>query len=209
MYFRYSLWSHFGEGRGPSIEHSWIPLTQWCIAPSLFRIGQLVLENIFKFCQCMCNVINLLFDYNLPLKRTCLLHLNKDESPTPKNVLCHVWLKLAQCFWREFLDFFNVFFGFSITISFWERAWTFIWTNLDSLYPRMLCVKFGWNWPGGSGEDVKSVKRLQTDGRVAIRKAHLSLQLRWTKKKSTVCMIEIIHIHVCISESLKDKWKGT
>ena len=32
----------------------------------------------------------------------------------------------------------------------------FIWTNLNPLYQRMLCAKFGWNWPGGSGvEDFK------------------------------------------------------
>ena len=24
--------------------------------------------------------------------------------------------------------------------------WFFIWTNLNSLHPRMLCAKFGWNW---------------------------------------------------------------
>ena len=78
----------------------------------------------------MSNVINLLFDYNLPLKRTCLLHLNKDESPTPKNILCHVWLKLAQCFWREFLDFFNVVLVFPLLSLFgkgrgpsFEQTW--------------------------------------------------------------------------------------
>ena len=27
-----------------------------------------------------------------------------------------------------------------------------IWSNLNPLYPRMLCAKFGWNWPSGSGE---------------------------------------------------------
>ena len=30
-------------------------------------------------------------------------------------------------------------------------AWFFIWTNINSLYPRLLCAKFGWNWPSGSG----------------------------------------------------------
>ena len=29
----------------------------------------------------------------------------------------------------------------------------------------MLCAKFGWNWPSGSGEEDENVKRLQTDGR--------------------------------------------
>ena len=33
--------------------------------------------------------------------------------------------------------------------------WSFRWTNLNPLHPRMLCAKFGWNWPNGSGEDFK------------------------------------------------------
>ena len=40
-----------------------------------------------------------------------------------------------------------------VIISPWKRAGSFIWTNLNSLYPRMLCAKFGWNWFSGSGED--------------------------------------------------------
>ena len=28
-----------------------------------------------------------------------------------------------------------------------------IWTSLNSLYPKMLNAKFGWNWPSGSGEE--------------------------------------------------------
>ena len=34
-----------------------------------------------------------------------------------------------------------------------KGAWPFIWINLNSIYPRMLCAKFGWNKPSGSGED--------------------------------------------------------
>ena len=74
------------------------------------------------------------------------------------------------------------------------RAWPFIWTNLNPLHPRILCAKFGWNWPNGFGEEDENVKNLQTDGqtdrqtdgqtddgRQVIRKAHLSFQLRWAK----------------------------
>ena len=28
----------------------------------------------------------------------------------------------------------------------------------------MLCAKFGWNWPSGSGEEDEIVESLQTDG---------------------------------------------
>ena len=39
-----------------------------------------------------------------------VLHLNKLESPSPKDALCQVWLKMAQWFWRRrFLNFINVF----------------------------------------------------------------------------------------------------
>ena len=34
----------------------------------------------------------------------------------------------------------------------WKRMGPFIWRNLNSHHPRMLCAKFGWNWPSGSGE---------------------------------------------------------
>ena len=36
-------------------------------------------------------------------------------------------------------------------------------TNLNPLYPRMLCAKFGRNSPSGSGAEVEIVKSLQTD----------------------------------------------
>ena len=61
--------------------------------------------------------------------------------------------------------------------------------NLNPLHPGILCAKFGWNWPSGSGDEDENVKSLQTDGRTdvltdggtddgqqVIRKAHLSFQ---------------------------------
>ena len=84
-----------------------------------------------------------------------------------------------------------MYFRLFLIISPWKRAGPFIWTNLNPLHPRMLCAKFGWNWPSGSGEEVENRKSLQTDGqtdgrtdagRKAIRKAHLSFQLRWANK---------------------------
>jgi hypothetical protein len=43
----------------------------------------------------------LLFCYYLPLKRGYPLALNKLESPSPKDDLCQVPLKLVQWFWRS------------------------------------------------------------------------------------------------------------
>ena len=28
----------------------------------------------------------------------------------------------------------------------WKKAWSFIWTYLNPLYPRICCAKFGLNW---------------------------------------------------------------
>ena len=42
-----------------------------------------------------------LFRNYLPLEKGGALHLNKLESPSPKNALCQVWLKLTQWFWRR------------------------------------------------------------------------------------------------------------
>ena len=43
-----------------------------------------------------------------------------------------------------------------------NTSWPFKFTNLNLLHPRILCAKFGWNWPSGSGEDEK-VRNLQTE----------------------------------------------
>jgi hypothetical protein len=69
----------------------------------LIDFGLLVLEKIFKiFSACS------LFCYYLPLEKGYPLLLNKPESPSPKDDLCQVWLKLAQWFWRrKFLNVFN------------------------------------------------------------------------------------------------------
>ena len=45
----------------------------------------------------------------------------------------------------------SMYFRYFVIISPLERVGPFIWTNLNPLHPRMLCPKFGWNWPSGSG----------------------------------------------------------
>ena len=57
------------------------------------------------------NVFSLFLNY-LPLEKCGALHLKKLESPSPKDALCQVWLKLAQWFWRRFFNFVNVFLPF-------------------------------------------------------------------------------------------------
>ena len=50
----------------------------------------------------------------------------------------------------------SMYFLYFVIISPWKRAGPFIWTNWNPLHPRMLCAKFSWNWPSGSGEEYFS-----------------------------------------------------
>ena len=65
-----------------------------------------------------------------------VLHLNKLESPSTKDVLCQDWLKLAQWFWRRrFLNFVNVFLLFPIYIPL-EKAVALHLNKLESPSPK-------------------------------------------------------------------------
>ena len=55
----------------------------------------------------------------------------------------------------------SMYFRYFLVISFlWKRVGPFIWTNLNPHHQRMICAKFGWNWPSGSGKEDENVKSL-------------------------------------------------
>ena len=73
-----TLWEFIGS----SFEQTWIPFTQGCFVPRLVEIGPVVLEKkILKFRKCVFS----LFRNYLPLEKGWALHLNKLESPSPKD----------------------------------------------------------------------------------------------------------------------------
>ena len=45
-----------------------------------------------------------------------------------------------------------MYFRYFLITSPWKR------TNLNPLHPWMLCAKFGWNLPSGTGEEDENVK---------------------------------------------------
>ena len=79
-----------------------------------------------------------------------VLLMNKLESPSPKDALCQIWLKLAQWFWGKF--FFNI----------------------SSMYFRYFVVLS----PLGKGLGPSFEETTADNGQILIRKAHLSLRLR-------------------------------
>ena len=119
-----------------------------------------------------------LFRYYLPLEKEGALHLN----PIHPRMFCAKfgwnWLSGSG---EEDCLIASMYVRYFVIISPWKRAQLFILTNSNYLHLRMLCAKFFWNSPSGSGED-ENVKNLRQQQRRRIRKAHLRLWIRWTKK---------------------------
>jgi hypothetical protein len=94
---------HMNKSESPSpkddLGQVWLKLAQWFWRRRFFCIFSVFLH----FC------------YYLPLKVTNGHHMNKSESPSPKDDLGQVWLKLAQWFWRRrFFCIFQCIFTFSL-----------------------------------------------------------------------------------------------
>jgi hypothetical protein len=88
-------------------------------------------EDFLKFFS-----VFLLFCYYLPLEKGNPLHFNNLESPSPKDDLCQVWLKLAHWFWRRrFLYDPTPFFHFCDYLPFEEDLALYL-NNLESPLPK-------------------------------------------------------------------------
>ena len=134
----FTLW----ELNASSFEQTWIPFTQGCFVPNLVEIGSAVQENILKFRQCIF-AISLIS----PLGKGLALHLYKLQSSSPKEELYSVWLKLAQWFWRRFLNFINVFSLFLYYLPLrtgwgpsFEQTFTCHWSTRTSLVRESISI---------------------------------------------------------------------
>ena len=97
----------------------WLKLAQWFWRRRFFNF-----VNVFS-----------LFRNYLPLGKDGALHLNKLESPSPKDAFCQVWLKLAQWFWRrKIFNFINVSSLFRNYLRL-EKGWALQLTNHESPSP--------------------------------------------------------------------------
>ena len=120
----------------------WLKLAQWFWRRRFFNF-----VNVFS-----------LFRNYLPLEKGGAHYLNKLESPSPKDALCQVWLKLAQWFWRRgFLNFVNVFSLFRNYLPFEKGrslhlnkfkspspndAWCQVWLKLAQQFWRRIFLNF-------------------------------------------------------------------
>ena len=119
---------------GSSFEQTWIPLTQGCTVAGFVEIVPVVLEKK-SMCFCFFVIIS-------PWKRAGPF-ISPNLGPLHPRMFCVKFgLKLVQWFWRRrFINFVNIFLLFHNYPPL-KRAWPFIWTNVNPLYPRILCAKF-------------------------------------------------------------------
>ena len=93
-------------------------------------------EDFFK----VFNVFVLFHNYLL-FRKGVANHLNKLESPSQKDVLCQVWLKLNQWFWRgRFKKVVNFILSFPKYLPF-GMSETILWINLNPLHLGILCAR--------------------------------------------------------------------
>ena len=99
--------------------HVWLKLSQWFWRRRLFNF--VYVFSIFCYFH---------------LEKGGTHHLNKFESPSPKDALCHVWLKLAQWFWRRrFFNLVNVFLQFRYYLP-WENGKALHLKKIESSSPK-------------------------------------------------------------------------
>ena len=108
--------------------------------------------------------LNSLFRNYLPIEKGGPFIWKNSNSLHPR-IFCAKfgWNWLSGTEKNGFLNFVDLFFISKLS-PFRNRTGPFIWTNLNPLHPKMLCVKFSWNWLSGSWEEVENWKSLQTDG---------------------------------------------
>jgi hypothetical protein len=75
---------------------------------------------------------------------------NKLEFAPCQKAFMGVWAFQVHRFLRKFLNDPTPLSHFVI-ISPLKRTWSFIWTNLNFLFSRVICTKFDWNWLADSG----------------------------------------------------------
>ena len=132
-----------------SAEDSWFCSPAiYATVPKLVEVDLVVSRKDLNFV----NVFSLFYNY-LPLKMGGTLHLNKLFSPSPKDALWQVWLKLVQWFLRRFLNFVDVFSLFRNYLPL-EKGGTFHLNKLESPWPKdafcqVLLKLAQWFWRKG------------------------------------------------------------
>ena len=185
MYFRYFVIISPWKRAGPFIWTNLNPLhpRMLCAKFGWNWLSCSGGEDFFNFVN-----VFLQFRNYLLLEKGEALHLNKLEFPLPKDALCQVWLKLVQWLWtRRFLNLVNVFSLFHNYLPL-DKEGTLHLNKLESPSSKdALCqvwLKLAqWFWRRRWKCEKFTTTTTTDNGQILIRKAHLSLRLRWAKNR--------------------------
>ena len=129
--------SPLGKEHGHSFEETWIPFTQRCILPSLVEIGSVVLENVFKFHQCIFLyfvIISLLKNVG-PFIWTIL-------NPLHTRMHCAKFGEIGPVVLEEkIIKFSQCIFAISLLSPLLDKCGALHLENLSPHHQRMLCAR--------------------------------------------------------------------
>ena len=97
----------------------------------------------FYHCSCFVNIF--------PLKMALPFIWTKGNSQPPRMLCAKFGWNWPSGSCEDDFQMLSMYFCYFVIISPRKRACPFIWTNLNPHPLRMLCSKFSWNWPFGSG----------------------------------------------------------
>ena len=98
----------------------------------------------------------MLFCYYHTLVKRVTLRLNKHEFLLSKGRFVPTFVKIGHVVLkRKISNLVGVVLLFRnyTSLEKKKRTWPYIWTSLYLNYPKILCARFDWNWPCGSGEE--------------------------------------------------------
>ena len=94
----------------------------------------------------------------------------------------------------ENFQIFSIYFYYFAIFSPWGMVWAFICKMLNFTYPRMLCAKFGWNWPSSFKKRI--LKKFQYNFTISL------LSPLWGWRGPSFEQTWIPYTRICIVPSL-------
>ena len=110
----------------------------------LVDISQIVLKTILTFRQCIFTIFIIISFW----RKGGVLHWNKHEYLSPKDPFVPCLVEIGPAALDSLLMYFHHYF----IIFPRKRTGPFLWIVVNPLHSKMICAKFGWNWPSRSGE---------------------------------------------------------
>ena len=141
------------DPRGPRFEQTWI-----CTMSGRFHVdfnisGLVVLKKkIFKHFSYI-NTCKNCFPYCGPTRPPGTMIWTNLNLLYVSKLPCKFELSWPCGSWEEDFQMNLTYFCIFVIISPLKRTWPFIWTILNFHHLRMICTKFEWNGPAGSGEE--------------------------------------------------------